>query len=95
MTPVEQVKARAGCEARGLGQCGDPLGTGLQVHELGRGVWRKHCRNYTEAMLLLCPQHHEWVTRNPVQARAVGLAWGPDAQAKLAELGWTSKAVTW
>ena len=101
MTPVEVVRARGYCEARGFGHCSNPLGLPLQVHEKGRGVFRQHCRRYEDAMLLLCPGHHEWITAHPAEAYAVSqrdgmdLVWGPDTERRLKELGWTSKAVEW
>ena len=86
-----------GCAARGIvcdPPCGDPLGTGLERHHLGRGQWRK-IADELGAVIDLCPAHHEFVTREPVKAHAVGLAWGPDSERRARDLGWVSKAVPW
>ena len=63
----------------------------FEVHELARGSWRRHARQFPEAMLLVCLGHHSWITHHPEQAHVLGLAWGPDSEARLRELGWTSK----
>lgn len=95
---VQQVERRGMCEARNvLGKipCGDPLGTGLQVHELKRGnPWRGIIReSYPEAMLLVCPDHHEWITLHHGEAVVLGLAWTEGtARVRLAALGWRSKS---
>ena len=92
---VLEVESRTVCEARGLGlgECSDPLGTGLQTHERKRGSgWRQICRRYPEAMARLCPGHHELVTLNPDVGLKVGLVWTEgQARRELRELGWESK----
>lgn len=58
-----------------------------EVHELGRGQWRKHCLTVPEACIGLCRPCHRWVTEHPEAAYDLGLAWGPDSEQKLRELG--------
>lgn len=45
------------------------------VHELGRGQYRRDCCRRPELCLGLCSACHLWVTHHPVLAHDVGLVW--------------------
>ena len=67
----------------------------IERHHLARGPWRAIIDADPDlqwgATIPLCAAHHGWVTHNPEKAHAVDLAWGPDSERKLRELGWQSK----